>query len=326
MKKIFVFILISVSYVISLSGQDIKVSAAFDSSKIYIGDQVKFSVTIEKPGNLKVSIPVLRDTICKNIEILSGPVTDSISISNNNVRIKQQYIVTSFDSGYYQIHPVYVETKNQNGIQRYFSDYSSLEVLKVKIAPPDSTQTIYDIIKPYRAPLTVGEILPWILVLLLIILIVFIIIRLIKKYKKPKGTEILPANTEPAHIIAFRELEKLKEEQLWQNGEIKLYYTRLTDILRQYIENRYSVNSLELTTNETLDALLKSGVKRDESFDVLKNVLFGADLVKFAKYSPIPSENEVHFQNSWNFVETTKINEPVESNTNESNIETEEKK
>ena len=87
-----------------------------------------------------------------------------------------------------------------------------------------------------------------------------------------------------------------------RKGEIKKYYTRLTEILRQYLENRFRVYSLELTTAETLDALVKTGFKKNGSYNELKAVLTGADLVKFAKYKPEPSENESHFQNSWNFV------------------------
>ncbi|MBK7480262.1 MAG: hypothetical protein IPI69_11465 [Bacteroidales bacterium] len=97
---------------------------------------------------------------------------------------------------------------------------------------------------------------------------------------------------EPAHVIAFRELELLRDEQLWQKGETKRYYTRLTEIIRQYLENRYGVNSLELTTSETLEALLKTGFKKNELYKRLRSVLNQADLVKFAKYKPDPVEND----------------------------------
>ncbi len=118
--------------------------------------------------------------------------------------------------------------------------------------------------------------------------------------------------TEPAHVIAFRELEKLKNEKLWQNGETKKYYIRLTEIIRQYLENRFGVNSLELTTSETLEALVKTGFKKDESFNKLRSVLTGADLVKFAKYKPDPTENESVFSNSYDFVSATKAVEVIE--------------
>jgi hypothetical protein len=83
--------------------------------------------------------------------------------------------------------------------------------------------------------------------------------------------------------------------------------------LRQYLENRYNVFSLELTTAETLEALVKTGFKKDGTYTQLKTVLNGADLVKFAKYKPEPEENELHFKNSWDFVLETKTDEVISS-------------
>jgi len=90
--------------------------------------------------------------------------------------------------------------------------------------------------------------------------------------------------------------KNLKNDELWQKGEIKKYYTILTDILRQYLENRFRVFSLELTTAETLDTLVKTGFKKDGSYNNLKTVLTGADLVKFAKYNPVSTEMNLTFK------------------------------
>jgi hypothetical protein len=149
-------------------------------------------------------------------------------------------------------------------------------------------------------------VLPWVLIAFIIAGLAWFAARYIKKLKR-SGREIetiiIP---DPAHIIAFHELEKLRDEKLWQKGEIKLYYTRLTEILRRYLENRFRVFSLELTTSETLEALVKTGFKKDGSYNLLKSVLKDADLVKFAKYTPEPAEHESIFQDSWNFVLATK--------------------
>ena len=118
-------------------------------------------------------------------------------------------------------------------------------------------------------------------------------------------------NPDPAHEIAFRQLEKLKEDKLWEKGDLKGYYTRLTEIVRLYLENRYSILSLELTTIETLAELKKNGFKEDDTYRKLRTVLTGADLVKFAKFNPESSENELLFEYSWEFVEKTKL-QPVE--------------
>jgi len=299
-------ILLAFSLFISVEAQDVKVTAAFDSSKIFIGDQIGFKVIIDQPADLRLTLPFFKDTLCKNIEILNGPAFDTVQSNDKRLRIVEEYLVTSFDSGLYQLSPVFAEIKNENGLKRFYSDYSQLEVMRVKIAPQDTTAKIFDIIEPYKAPVTLGEILPWILIAAIIAVVVWLLIRILRKFKKNKtGMEPL-INPDPAHVIAFRDLEKLKGEMLWQKGETKQYYTRLTDILRQYLENRYGIFSLELTTSETLKELVKTGFKKNESYNNLKSILTGADLVKFAKHKPLPEENELHFDNSWSFVQITK--------------------
>ena len=311
MKKIFAQICFLLVVFYSSEAQDINVKAAFDTSNIYIGDQIVFTITVDQPSGIALTIPEFRDTIIKNIEILKGPVTDSIDNLKGTLKIRKEYLVTSFDTGIYQVPPIYAELKNEAGLKRYYSDYSYLQVLRPMITPPDTTANIFDIIAPYKASLTLGEILPWILLLLLVTAAVYFGIRLYKKYKRQKPGQEVITITEPAHIIAFRELEKLREEKLWQKGEVKEYYSRLTEILRQYLENRFKVYSMELTTDETLEMLLKSGFKKDADYVKLKSLLSGADMVKFAKYSPEPTENESFYEDAWNFVSATKLQEHV---------------
>ncbi|HUX95500.1 MAG TPA: hypothetical protein VMV47_07185 [Bacteroidales bacterium] len=316
MKKVIVQMCFLLAVFSSSEGQKITVNAGFDTTNIYIGDQITFAITVDQPTGLALTIPELRDTIIKNIEILKGPVIDSIDNLKGTLRIRKEYLVTSFDSGLYQIPPIYAELKNEAGLKRFYSDYSYLQVHRPMIAPPDSTANIFDIIAPYKASLTVGELLPWILLLLLIVVAVYFGLRLYKKYRRREpGQEFTPI-TEPAHVIAFRELEKLKEEKLWQKGEVKDYYSRLTEILRQYLENRFKVYSLELTTSETLDKLLKTGFKKDINYKKLKTILSGADMVKFAKYSPEPTENESFYEDAWSFVSATKLEESATVDTN----------
>jgi hypothetical protein len=307
MKKLIFQIVLTIAIVPFITGQDVSLTSKFDTSGIYIGDQIHFTVTVNQPSDLRLALPSFKDTLTKNIEIISGPSVDSINQAGRTTII-EKYLVTSFDSGTYQIPPVFVELKSENGIKRFYSDYTMLKVMRINLAPADTSAKIYDIINPYRAPVTIDEILPWFLLASLIAVLIWAGIRYLPRLRKEKPVEETIINPDPAHIIAFRELEKLREEQLWQKGEVKNYYTNLTEILRQYLENRFNVYSLELTTVETLDALIKTGFRKDRSaYTLLKGVLTGADLVKFAKYKPEPEEHELLFQNSWDFVVDTKI-------------------
>jgi hypothetical protein len=307
MKKLLLSIFLLISLLSSSRGQDVTVTSAFDTSRIYIGDQIFYTVTVKQPPDLKLDIQTFKDSLYKNIEILSGPIQDSIVSKDNILRIVNKYLVTSFDSGIYQVPPVYAEIKDKNGIKRFYSEYTPLEVMRVKMTPPDTTAKIFDIVGPYRAPLTLQEIIPWVFLAIVAAAVVWVILRFSKRLRKSGKEDIPVMNPDPAHVIAFRELDKLKNEELWQKGEIKLYYSRLTEILRQYLENRYAVYSLEMTTSETLEALIKTGFKKDENYTDLKNILNGSDLVKFAKYKPEPSENVLHFEKSWKFIEATKV-------------------
>jgi len=300
--------------------QDVTVKARFDTTRIYIGDQVKFCITAEKPADAELIIPFFYDTLVAGIEILKGPSIDSSVLGNGYVRIKHEYLITSFDSGFYQIPPVYGEIKSGTGIRRYYSDYSWLQVMRVNIAPPDSASGIFDIIDPGRVPLTAGEIIPWILLAAGVLIIAWILTKLVKRFGKGKDSAVKQEITEPAHVIAFRKLEKLRDEKLWQKGEVKLYYSRLTEIIREYLMNRYSIPALELTTVETLEALLRNGIAEDEVFRKLRTILTGGDLVKFAKYQPEPSENEIHFDYAWEYVKATmKLPEPEPAVTDSGN-------
>lgn len=305
MRRVISYLILLAGSYQPISGQDVIVKAAFDTSRIFIGDQINYTVTVSQPSDLFLEIQSFRDTLSGRIEILSGPVTDTILSDNNRLTITGRYLITSFDTGFYEVPPVFAEIRSESGIRRYFSGYSSLEVMRVDIAPADSAARIFDIIGPYRAPVTLGEILPWILLATLAGAAIWGIVKLLRRFRKQKSEPEESIIQDPAHVIAFRELEKLRDEQLWQKGEVKLYYSILTEILRRYLENRYGVYSLEMTTSETLEALLKTGFRKDNLYRSLKTILNGSDLVKFARYKPDPVENDVHFQNSWAFVEAT---------------------
>ncbi len=288
-----------------LSGQDVKVDATLDTSKIWLGDHLNYSFVIEQPADLSLKIPVLKDTLCKSVEILAGPLIDSAILDGNRIRIKGSYLITSFDSGFYEIPPFYAELREETGVKRYYSDYNYLEVLRVRIAPADTTTKIFDIIEPYKAPLSFSEVIPWIFLVALVIIAAWLAWKYARRLFRPSDQPEIAVLPDPAHIIAFRELEILKNEELWQKNQLKTYYSRLTEIVRSYLDNRFNVNSLELTTSETLEALVRKGFKQDGPYNKLKEVLTSADMVKFAKFIPGRDDHTRYFEMSWSFVDET---------------------
>ncbi len=136
--------------------------------------------------------------------------------------------------------------------------------------------------------------------------VALLIYWLVKVFKNRKVAEIPEANEpqRPAHEIAIEQLTALKNEKLWQQNKIKEYHTQLVDILRVYITNRFGVSALEQTSMDLLGELVKLCSK--EPYDILKQILILADLVKFAKWNPLPNENDKSMADAFAFVDATK--------------------
>jgi hypothetical protein len=304
--SIFIFICLSVSFSNRVHSQEVNVRTEPDTMTLLIGDQIWFTVTIEKPAGLDLDFPRLRDTLISKIEILRGPLSDTTTLENDKEIIRDRYLITSFDSGRYEIPPFYAELVSDDGIKRFYSGYSYLSVKRPDIAPQDSTMQFFDIIPPYKAPLTLGETLPWLLIILAIVVVAYLIVRYLKSRRKRENGEFSEDPVEAAHIVAYRKLERLKSDKLCQKGEYKEYYTRLSEILRVYIDMRFSMNSMESTTGEILMEIDTFPVVEGEPSDSLRQVLELADMVKFAKYIPDSSDCELSMEQAWSFISMTR--------------------
>src|SRR5665647_1644962 len=190
---------------------------------------------------------------------------------------------------------------------------NSLKIF-VKVPNVDLKKGFTDIKKPYGAPITFKEVAPWIIGVILIAAIVFFILYAISRRRKNIPLFSLPAKPKlPPHVVALSELDKLKEEQLWQHDKVKDYYTRLTDIIRVYLEERYDVPAMEQTTQEILsDFKGENSQIKGKLFTGLQKTLDTADLVKFAKYTPLADENHFVMVHAYSLVEETKT-EPAEA-------------
>ena len=128
-----------------------------------------------------------------------------------------------------------------------------------------------------------------------------------KKSRKSEESEVLkvPEVFVPAHEKALLGLRSLKEQELWQKGQIKKYQSGLTFIIREYLENRFEVEALEMTTDEITKRLQK-GILKEENIHSLRHILQVADLVKFARATPEISVHDQFMQEAIAFVHTTR--------------------
>ena len=303
----FVFLL-ALSF-IKVSAQDITVHAVMDTSKIRIGEQTKIELFINHKTDqkdLKIQWPQLDDTLRKEIEVVDVSKIDTTIPDKNDPTSIQQHqsiTITSFDSGYWAIQP-FKFIINGDSSKPYETEPLLLEVHTVQV--DTSEASIKDIKAPFEEPLDWHEFLPYIywglgILAVIVALIIIVIVRLTRK--KPKHI-VPPPPSEPPHVTALRELERIKEQKLWQQGKMKEYYTSITDALRVYIEGRYKVHAMELTTDEIM-TIMKSQVIDGMSKENLQQVLSLADYVKFAKAQPIDVENELVWNNAVAFVKGT---------------------
>jgi hypothetical protein len=285
--------------------QVIRVTSAPDTSVILIGDRTGFTVTAEIPAGVSAEMNSAGDTLAGKIVVLRRDPRDTTRLTDGAMRITDRYLITSFDSGTYEIPPFFAERISGDSLIRYLSDYSSLRVLRPDIVLQDTTDVIFDIVPPRTAPVTFSEVLPWIIIVLIASALVYLLARFLPRNPLKRFVKPLPP-PEPAHIIALRELKALRDGELWQKGEIKEYYSRLSDILRRYIDNRYGISSPELTTDETVRMLQRAAVTTTGQMGLVKEVLSLSDMVKFAKYVPEAVVHESAYGNAERFVDETR--------------------
>ena len=150
--------------------------------------------------------------------------------------------------------------------------------------------------------------------LLLIGLILILIYYFKNKPKVEKIKEIIKPSI-PPHISALEALKQLESKKLWQQDKTKEYYSELTHILREYLEQRFEIHALEQTSDEIITALRFTDINEAEKRRLIK-ILMIADMVKFAKEKPLASENEMVIKEANAIIENTKLIEP-ESNKEE---------
>jgi hypothetical protein len=287
-------------------GQGYKATAKLEPHTILIGDQVNLNLNFSFPSGTQVVWPSIKDTILGNIQVISRTKVDtSWSADKKNLQLRQELRLTCFDSGFYTIPPIRFYYRNLPDTTIRF-EQTEIQILTVHTLAIDTTLAIKPIKGPVKIPFSILEYLPWIIAGLLFLAIAgFLIYYLIKRKKGEPIFLLRPSVKYQPHEWALMELEKLRKKKLWQAGKMKEYYTELTDILRKYIEDRFRLMAMESTTGEILEDLEeKIGIQK-EFRTTLGKILSMADLVKFAKYMPLPEDHEQSMEDAVDFINKT---------------------
>lgn len=281
MKKLLYILLL---FTTSLFAQ--KVTTSIDSTKKKIGAEFKLTLKTDVDTFSKVKFP--NGKFFGNLEVLESYKIDTIRNGNRYELIKK-YGLTQFDSGKYLIPklPVIINGK------KVFSDSIKIEISDVKV--DTLKQKMYDIKNIIPVKSDFGNWWIYLLILLGLAVIGYFVYRFIKK----KKTEEKPVVIEFKSPIekATTLLQQLEKKELWQKGEIKNYYSELTDIARNYIEEEIQIPAMESTTSELIEGLRNAAKQKKlklsaETVENLEKVLKQADLVKFAKVKPLDFEIE----------------------------------
>jgi hypothetical protein len=291
-----------------VNGQRVKVTATLDSLRILIGDQINLKLEVEKPAAMKVDFPQIADSLAGKIEILKRSPVDTVKMKGDIQKLVSNLLITCFDSGQYRIPPFKFNIQEPGKNDSLFTNWLVLNVMTFKI---DTTKGPTDIKPPFDAPLTLKEVTPYILGIILIGALLFLILYSIKRKKKNQPLFMKPAKPkEPAHLVALRELDRIREEKIWQKEKIKEYYSEVTEVLRVYIEDRFGIPAMEQTSGEILTSFGENrNLVGDKTKQYLVKILPLADLVKFAKYFPLPDDHSIVLSNAYLFVNETKPEE-----------------
>ncbi|MFV0583753.1 MAG: hypothetical protein ACK5N4_17100 [Parabacteroides gordonii] len=312
-NKSFLFLLLILLTGGKMFAQRTLIDVKVDSAAILIGEQTVLHLTVTTDKDKPVQIVIPSDTLMRGVEVLELSKADSSVIENDRLLIKQDILVTSFDSSLYLLPPF----KVIDGVDTIYSNQIALKVSTIPVNV-DKPEEFYDIKEIWKPPFVLADYYPIIYGVLLALFLICVIAYIIKRLRNKQSLIPFkkPEPKLPPHEQAIKELDEIKQQKLWQQGRNKEYYTLVTETLRRYIVERFNINAMEMTSGEILDILRKDH-EADSVYENLKQILNLSDYVKFAKMNPLPSENEQSLSNAYLFINQTKKEEVVTPETEE---------
>ncbi|UCH64480.1 MAG: hypothetical protein JSW63_07540 [Ignavibacterium sp.] len=270
-----------------LQAQTISISASTDTTDYLVGDFINYNIEVTAKKNIQVLDPIIPDTLSQ-LDLISviNPVR---SESDESISTNYLFILAGYDSAAATIPSVAIEYRSEGDtlLKKITTDPITVNIHTVPVSTAEE-------IKDVKSPLTIAfdwiELMLWLALGLLVIIVGWI---LYKRYKKKKSEAPIEKKIIkiPVHVKALSALDELEGHKLWQQGKVKEYHSRITEIIRVYFEDRFDLPAMELPTTESLDQLRSIKEAKnitDLTFDFLSN----ADLVKFAKFQPLQSVNE----------------------------------
>lgn len=283
----------------------VSVKASIDSTSVIQGSKAKLHLEVLKnsEGGILVDAPET-GTEYFGIEISSMTV-DTIDHGNGRIELAYDYTIQAFDPGTVTLPPF----KYAIGDDTIASEVVTLKVLEVDL---DSLTDINPMESVVSVPSKWYDFIPdWWLWVFVVVAAAGVIACCVLLFRKKKGIISKPVKITPPYDLAVMRLNDLQAKKLPQSGRDKEYYTELTEILRQYLEGRFGINAMEMSSTQIIDTLRHNKETRPGS-DLMKQILEIADFVKFAKVRPLPDDNIKAFNSAVKFVEDSKPLPPAD--------------
>lgn len=295
---------------IDLPGGYPKISGAITPDSVGIGDRFIYTIDVEKDIAQGIFFPVIGGENT-HYELIEEPKVDTLERDGRRLKVRQTYHLAVFQEGIHHIVPqVIYADKN---ITDTLSGDDTMQLLVTTFLIDSTAHSIFDIKPQKDMPFKFAEIagyVKWTVIALLVLaLLAYVAYRIMRHYGKSFSDIFHTAPPLPPHEVARQALERLYVQRLWQAEKHKLYYSTITDILRTYIDGRFGIGAMEMTSDEIIEAMRMVEDLPQKSAMDLTQILREADLVKFAKAMPEAEQNEAAYQAAWDFVEQTK---PVE--------------
>ena len=284
--------------------QDVIVDGKITTDTILTGHPFDYSLDIRMPKGYIINWNELKDTLNKSVEVISRSEVKEQPIDNSSdILLTQHLTLASFDTGYVEIPSIGIKYYKSAKDTSVYTSYTDYMYVYVKPAAIDTTMAYRPIKTPIKQNITFEETVPFVgggIILTGLVLLIIYIVRRLRKKTNIEEEEVKPQI--PAIVTAREKMAQLKEANLWQSGKYKDYYTDLTGIAREYLEGQFNIDAIEMTSDEILDEVRK--IQLDNLiFSKLQNTLITSDLVKFAKATPSPTENENAFKDINSFIE-----------------------
>lgn len=282
------------------------ISAKLDSTHVLMGKTIGLHISVVQDRDVNgLMLNLVADTLNAKVEIADKGKADTTALDNNRLQINRDITLQAFDPGTYQL-PAILYVVGGDTLRS--KETLTLTVDSIKVDPQGK---IKDFKPVAEAPFKLLDWVPdfisdyWWAWLAGLLLLAFGLYAYFKWYKKGINPLKPVKKRLPPYEEAMQALSILKSRNLWQNGQEKEYYTTLTDILRVYIDRRFGINAVEMTSTQIMDKI-RQNEDAHIAKEQLNNVLEIADFVKFANMHTLADDNEIAFQRAVNFVEQTK--------------------